>query len=67
MGSIYYNTEKHGFLKFAISRTQRLMIPVVVAIPLFILPRLYIAQGWDSIGRVKKGTQIEWNIFKYIS
>ena len=67
MGSIYYDTEKKGFIRYAINKTQRLILPVVFSIPLFIIPRLYVTQSWDDLGRVKKGTEIEWNIFKYLS
>lgn len=67
MGSIYYDTERKGFIRYAINKTQRLMLPVLFSIPLFIIPRLYITQSWDDLGRVKKGTEIEWNIFKYLT
>lgn len=66
MGSVYYDTEKKGFMRYAINKTKRLMGPVLFSIPLFILPRLYLSQDWDDLGRTKKGTEIEWNLLRYV-
>lgn len=66
MGTIYYETEKKGFKKFSINRTKRLFYPFLFSIPIFLLPRLYMSQGWEKIGRVDGGERIEWNIIKWI-
>jgi len=66
MGSMYFETERKGFIKFAVGKINRLMLPCIVAVPLFIIPRLYFSQNWDQLGRIKKGTEIEWNLFKYV-
>jgi hypothetical protein len=31
-----------------------------------LIPRHYIGQSWDAIGRLDGETRIEWNFFKYV-
>lgn len=65
MGSIYFDTEKKGFCNYAKTKSKRLMYPFLFAVVVFLVPRLYLSQGWESIGRLDKGKRIEWNILKY--
>lgn len=65
MGSIYFETEKKGFLQFVKNRFQRLIYPFIFAVLVFLVPRLYLSQGWETIGRLDKNSKIEWNFFKY--
>ena len=65
MGCVYFDTEKKGFGTYAINKMKRLLYPWMFAILVFLVPRLYISQGWEQIGRLDKNTRIEWNIFKY--
>ena len=66
MGSVYYETERKGFGQFAKDKTKRLIYPFLFAVGVFLLPRLYVSQGWETIGRLDKGKRIEWNFVKYV-
>ena len=41
-----------GFQRYLWSKFMRLFVPLVVSIFLFLIPRHYIGQSWDPIGRV---------------
>ena len=39
--SSFYDCEKKGYLRYIWQKTIRLMVPFFVAVPIFLLPRLY--------------------------
>lgn len=51
MGATYYNTEKNGFASFFGNKTIRLMVPFVLAIFIFLIPRLYFGQQYEDFTR----------------
>lgn len=42
------------------------MIPLFVSIIIFLVPRLYVGQGFEIYGRLDNGKRIEWDLIKYI-
>ena len=48
MGATFFNSEKKGFGIFLVDKTVRLMIPFVLAIFLFLIPRLYFGQPFEE-------------------
>jgi fucose 4-O-acetylase-like acetyltransferase len=66
IGASNYKTEKHGFLKYFLTKLKKLMIPFFLSLFVFLIPRLYVAQQYDNIGRVNQMQDIEWNLFKYV-
>jgi len=44
MGATFFNTEGKGFGIFVYGKTTRLLIPFVLAIFIFLIPRLYFGQ-----------------------
>lgn len=66
MAGINYPTETKGFGQYAKGKSIRLMLPLIFGLFVFLIPKLYLSQGWESIGRLNKNTDIEWNFFKYV-
>jgi fucose 4-O-acetylase-like acetyltransferase len=66
IGVSNYKTEKHGFIKYFLTKLKKLLLPFFISLFVFLIPRLYIAQQYDSIGRVNQMQDIEWNLFKYV-
>ena len=65
--SVLFDTDRpRGFLRYLKSKTMRLFVPLIVSIFLFLIPRHYIGQSWDAIGRLDDQTRIEWNFFEYV-
>lgn len=64
IGASHYNCEKNKFLKFLLGKVVRLSLPLVVAVPLFLIPRLYLSQPYEDTGRVD-GVSIE-NYWTYV-
>ena len=54
IGASNYKSEKHGFGKYAIEKLLRLALPFFASLFVFLIPRLYVAQEFDAIGRVNK-------------
>jgi peptidoglycan/LPS O-acetylase OafA/YrhL len=48
LGASFFNTEKKGFGLFFVNKTLRLMVPFVVAIFVFLIPRLYFGQPYED-------------------
>jgi hypothetical protein len=48
MGATFFNTEAKGFGNFFVDKTFRLMIPFVLAIFIFLIPRLYFGQPYED-------------------
>jgi hypothetical protein len=55
VGASHYNCEKHSFLSFLGSRVMRLLVPLLVAIPLFLMPRLYLTQAFEDTAQLEGG------------
>jgi len=51
MGSTFFNTEGKGFGNFVGNKVLRLMVPFVVAIFIFLIPRLYFGQTYEDFCR----------------
>ena len=54
MGATYFNTEGKGFFLFTWNKTLRLLVPFVIAIFVFLIPRLYFGQPYDDWCRPDK-------------
>ena len=65
IGASNYKTENHGFSKYAMEKFLRLALPFFASLFVFLIPRLYVAQEFDPIGRVNNEQDIEWNFFTY--
>ena len=48
MASTFFNTEGKGFGIFFIDKVLRLMVPFIVAIFIFLIPRLYFGQPYED-------------------
>ena len=66
IGTTFYNTEKKGFLLFLKSKVLRILIPFVASIFLFLIPRLYFSQGYESWTRPRADRKIEYNFFQFM-
>ena len=64
MSSTFFNTEKNGYLNFVKTKTQRLLLPLIGAILLLLIPRLYLSQEYEAWTRVDD--KIENNLFEYM-
>mmetsp|Transcript_35854 Transcript_35854/g.54988 ORF Transcript_35854/g.54988 Transcript_35854/m.54988 type:complete len:264 (+) Transcript_35854:350-1141(+) len=51
MGATFFNTEKKGFGLFLGNKVLRLLVPFVVAIFIFLIPRLYFGQQYEEFTR----------------
>lgn len=66
MAGIHYPTETKGFGQYVRGKAMRLMLPFIFGVFVFLVPRLYLSQGWETVGRLNKQTVIEWNFIKYM-
>jgi len=57
LGASYFNTEKKGFGLFFVNKTLRLMVPFVIAIFVFLIPRLYFGQPYEDWTRPDRKNQ----------
>jgi len=48
MGATFFNTEGKGFGIFVTDKVLRLMLPFVIAIFVFLIPRLYFGQQYED-------------------
>jgi fucose 4-O-acetylase-like acetyltransferase len=63
----YTNTEvPNSFKRFFVGKFMRLIVPLFMAIFILHIPRHFIAQDWDSIGRLDNETRIENDFMAYI-
>jgi len=42
MSSTFFDAKKHGYLNFIRSKVNRLLVPLILAIALLLVPRLYL-------------------------
>ena len=63
-----FDPDKTNLIGFTIDKIQRLVQPLIVCVFVFLIPRLYITQEFENIGRVKgpEGPEIEWDLVKYV-
>jgi len=54
MGATFFNTEKKGFGQFFLNKCGRLLVPFVLAIFIFLMPRLYFGQPYEDWTRPDK-------------
>ena len=68
IAAVFFNPDKKSFIGFTIDKVMRLVIPMVACIFIFLIPRLYVSQEYDVIGRVKgpEGPEIEWNFIRFV-
>ena len=66
MSTAFFKTEVHGFGRYVRGKATRLLVPFFLSVFVFLIPRLYLSQGWEAIGRLDKQSRIEWNFFKYV-
>jgi len=64
MGATFYNTEGKGFFLFTWGKILRLLIPFVIAIFIFLIPRLYLGQPYEDWTR-PDGEHIENDYWTY--
>ena len=66
MGTTFFNTEKKGFFIFCKSKVLRILVPFVISVFVFLIPRLYFGQDYENWTRPKGKTgPIEKNFFVY--
>ena len=63
MSATFFNAEKHGFCFFVKGKVQRLLVPLLMSILVFLIPRLYLSQDYEAWTRVDD--KIESNFFVY--
>jgi len=51
MGATFFNTESKGFGIFVGDKILRLLVPFVLAIFIFLIPRLYFGQQYEDFTR----------------
>jgi fucose 4-O-acetylase-like acetyltransferase len=51
MAATYFNTEGKGFARFLFDKIMRLLLPFVIAIFIFLIPRLYFGQEYEDFTR----------------
>lgn len=67
MSVTYLNTEApRAFMKYLLDKFFRILIPLIVSIFVFLIPRHYFGQSWDPIGRLDNETRQEWNPVKFV-
>lgn len=59
-----FNTEKHGFKKYLFDKTKRLLVPLVIAILLFLVPTMYARQDYTTAGRYDESFP-DYNFFSF--
>jgi fucose 4-O-acetylase-like acetyltransferase len=64
IGSTFFRTEEKNFGIFVGDKVLRLLIPFVVAIFVFLIPRLYFGQQYEDFTR--PDDQIESNYWEYM-
>ena len=64
IGTSFYNTEKKGFFIFLKDKILRLLVPFILAIFVFLVPRLYFGQEYEVWARVDN--KIENNYFNFM-
>lgn len=47
----FFKTQEKGFLKYLWGKITSLIIPLVIAIPVLLIPRLYIGQEYEAFAR----------------
>jgi len=48
IGSTFFNTEKKNYFIFVWEKILRLLIPFVIGIFVFLMPRLYLGQPYED-------------------
>lgn len=64
IGSTFFNTEKNNYGIFVGGKVLRLLVPFVVAIFVFLIPRLYFGQQYEDFTR--PDDQIENNYWLFM-
>ena len=64
IGTSFYNTEKKGFFIFLKDKILRLLVPFILAIFVFLVPRLYFGQEYEVWERVDN--KIDNNYFNFM-
>ena len=60
----FFNTEKKSFKQYFCDKFKRLIIPLIVVLFVFLIPRNYMDQSFSKMGR-PDGENPQWNFFKY--
>lgn len=64
MASTFYNTEGKGFGLFLGDKTLRLLVPFVLALFIFLMPRLYFGQAYEDWCRPNDETENDYWTFQ---
>ena len=51
IGATFFDTEKKHFGVYVRDKVVRLLVPLVLAIFIFLLPRLYLGQAYEEFTR----------------
>jgi fucose 4-O-acetylase-like acetyltransferase len=51
IGSTFFNTEKKNYFIFVGEKILRLLVPFIIAIFIFLMPRLYLGQPYEKFTR----------------
>jgi surface polysaccharide O-acyltransferase-like enzyme len=64
MSATFFDTQNKGFGNFALEKFVRLIAPLFLAIPCFLIPRLYLGQEFEDWTRIQPD-QVEKNFWAY--
>jgi hypothetical protein len=63
IGASFFDTEKHHYGIFIGGKIMRILVPFVIAIFLFLIPRLYFGQQYEDFTR--NDNEIQNNYWEY--
>lgn len=64
IGATFFRTEEKNFAIFVGEKSLRLLVPFIVGIFVFLIPRLYFGQGYEDFTR--PNDEIEPNFFEFM-
>lgn len=65
MSATFLNFEEHNYKNFVVGKTKRLILPMVYAIFVLLIPRLYLSQDYEPWTRYDEKT-VENNYLKFM-
>ena len=60
MAATFFSTEGRGFAAFLGDKTLRLLLPFVIAVFIFLIPRLYLGQEYEDFTRPNGKTETDY-------
>ena len=63
--SFWDTTKDHSFKMYVFKRSIRLLFPLLYAIPIFLIPRLYLGQEYEPFTKIDENAQPEQNFVEF--